>query len=259
MTATARGSVLWGRVLAAVLIVAISVAACTALGWWQWARASSTGRVVQPDPPAPIADLLRPAEPAGIALGRQVTVTGTWAGVDAAVVTGREVDGTPAELLVRALTVPADATGTGEAATLAVVVGWRPEGEPAGPDPGPDKVSLDGYLRAPEAAAASSPPETAPAPGTFWASALATSELAQVWPAPLYGAVLVSYDGSETWTALEPLEPTTEINFRSAAYAVEWWLFGAFALFVGVRWIRDNGRVRPEATDPEADAREDHA
>ncbi|WP_062524611.1 SURF1 family protein [Demequina rhizosphaerae] len=255
-----RGTLLWGRVLAAVLVAAIAVGVCGALGWWQWSRASTTGRTVQPDPAVPLAEVLAPAASAGTAYGRQVTVTGTWADEDAAVVTGREVDGVAAEMLVRALTVPAEQTGTGEEATLAVVVGWRPEGEVAGPDDAPGaEVSLEGYLRAPEASTASSAPDVAPADGTFWASAMATSELAQHWPSPLYSALLVSYEGTETWTALEPLPPTTELNFRSAAYALEWWLFGAFALFITVRWIRDNGRAHPETPDDARDTREDQA
>jgi len=257
VTARTRGAILWGRVVAAVLVALIAVGVCAALGWWQWTRASSTGKVVQPDAAVPLAEVIRPAEPAGSAVGRQVTVTGTWADEEAAVVTGREVDGTPAEFLVRALTVPADQTGTGAEATLAVVVGWRPDGDPAGPDDGPAEASIEGYLRASESSDASVLPATDPADGTFWASGMSTSELAQVWPSPLYGAVLVSYEGSPSWTPLEPLAPTTEFNFRSAAYAFEWWLFGAFALFITVRWIRDNGRASPAATDPEADAAED--
>ncbi|WP_062293789.1 SURF1 family protein [Demequina phytophila] len=248
--ATDRGAILWGRVISAVLIALLAVGVCGALGWWQWTRASTTGRTVQPEPAVPLAEVLLPAESAGLAYGRQVTVTGTWADEDAAVVTGREVDGAAAEMLVRPLTVPADQTGTGEDATLAVVVGWRPEGDVAGVDDAPGtQATIEGYLRAPEASAASSTPTTDPAEGTFWSSAMATSELAQTWPAPLYSALLVSYDGTETWTALEPLPPTTELNFRSAAYALEWWLFGAFALFITVRWIRDNGRVPPTRED----------
>ncbi|WP_062380509.1 SURF1 family cytochrome oxidase biogenesis protein [Demequina pelophila] len=237
----------WGAVAVATALATVVVVVCGALGWWQWTRASSTGVTVQPDPPVPLADVAAPgAAPTG-AIGRQVTVSGTWADAPAAVVSGREVDGVAARMLVRALTVPADATGTGEPATLAVVVGWRPDGEAAGPDPGPGAATLTGYLRASEAAGASSLPTEEPAPGTFWASAISTAELAQAWPAPLYGPVLVAYEGTQTWTALEPLEPTTELNFRSVAYALEWWLFGAFFLFIAVRWVRDNGRALPEA------------
>ncbi|WP_062463196.1 SURF1 family cytochrome oxidase biogenesis protein [Demequina soli] len=260
MTAATRGRILWGRILVAVLIAAVAVVACGALGWWQWGRAETTGRTVQPDPAVPLADVLRPAESAGLAIGRQVTVSGTWADVEAAVVTGREVDGTPAEMLVRALTVPAEQTGTGEPATLAVVVGWRADGDAVGVDDAPGtEATVEGYLRAPEASTASSTPDQAPADGTFWTTAMATSELAQHWPSPLYSALLVSYDGSASWTALEPLPPTTEINFRSGAYAIEWWVFGAFALFITARWIRDNGRAHPETPDGAHATGEDHA
>ena len=31
-------------------------------------------------------------------------------------------------------------------------------------------------------------------------------------------------------------------DVASILYALEWWVFGAFALFVGVRAMRDNGR-----------------
>ena len=74
----------------------------------------------------------------------------------------------------------------------------------------------------------------------------------------MYSAVLVADRAPEGWSPLEPLPPTTELNFRSAAYALEWWLFGAFALFIVVRWIRDNGRAAPP--DPEAaETTEEHS
>lgn len=245
MTTDAQARTRWGGVAVALAIAALAATVCGALGWWQWTRAQTTGASVLPDPPVAIAQVARPGESVGTAIGRQVTVAGTWADVDAAIVTGREVDGVPAAFLVRALTVPADQTGTGEEGTLAVVVGWRPDGDLAGVDDAAGtEASLTGYLRAPEAASASSL-TTEPPEGTFLTGAAAPSALAQVWPAPLYTAVLASYEGSPSWTPLEPLEPTTELNFRSAAYAVEWWLFGAFAVFISLRWIRDNGRVPP--------------
>lgn len=251
MTAAVAGRTLWGRVVVALLIGALAAGVCGALGWWQWTRAQTTGRTVQPDPPVALADVLAPAQNAGEALGRQVTVAGTWIETDAAVAVGREVDGRPAQFLVTALEVPAEQTGTGEPATLAVVIGWRDQDSTEPIDTPVGDATLTGYLRAPEASTgASSLPTEDPADGTFWVTGLATSELAQVWPAPMYSAVMVSYDGAPGWTPLEPLPPTTEFNFRSAAYAVEWWLFGAFAVFIVGRWIRDNGRAAPP--DPEA-------
>lgn len=257
--AAPRGRVLWGRVVAAALIGSVAVVACAVLGWWQWSRASTTGATVLPEPPVAIDQVLRPAEPAGPAIGRQVRVAGEWADVPAAVVPGREVDGVAAEMLVRALIVDAETAGGDGAATLAVVVGWRPEADDAALALPSGRAVLEGYLRAAEAAGSSSTPAEDPPDGATWATGLATSELAQRWPAPLYGALLVSYAETPGWRTLAPLEPTRETNVRSIAYAVEWWLFGAFALFIAVRWIRDNGRARPEATDPAAGAREDRA
>ena len=227
--------------IAALTIVA--VAACAALGFWQWSRAKATGIAVAPEPSVPLADVLAPASPAGMAIGRQVTVRGTWADQDAVLVSGRAVDGEPAVFLVRALTVTADATGTGETATLPVIVGWRPANEPVGPDPGPYEVVISGYVRAPEEATRASGDGGAEIPGTVWSDTISPAQLAQTWPAPLYSAVISSYDGSESWEPLAPPPPERSLNIRSLMYALEWWVFGAFALFIGVRAMRDNGRT----------------
>lgn len=236
-----------GRSVALVAATAVVVAVCGALGWWQWTRASEQATTVVPEPSVPLAEVLEPATAAGGAIGRQVSVTGTWADVDAVLVPGREVDGEPAVLLVRALIVDADETGTGEPATLPVLVGWRPAGDPVGPDGGESAVTIDGYLRAPEEAVLTGDLPTEEIPGTEWAASISPSVLAQTWPGPLYSAVLASYDGSANWEALPPPPPERHINFRSGAYAFEWWAFGAFAVFIAVRWIRDNGRT----ADPE--------
>lgn len=234
-----------GARIGVAAVAALAVAVCAALGWWQWTRAQDKAVVVAPEPTVPIADVLAPASPAGVAIGRQVTITGTWADEDAVLVSGRSVDGEDAVLLVRALTVDADATGTGEPATLAVIVGWRPADSPMAPDDGPAHVSIDGYLRAPEEATPASGSEAQAIPGTVWSDTISPSELAQTWPAPLYSAVFASFDGTESWEALPPPPPEQHLNLRSLLYALEWWVFGGFAVFIAVRWIRDNSRSTP--------------
>jgi len=227
-----------------IAVTALAVAVCVALGWWQWTRASQQAITVAPEPAVPIAEVLTPATKASPVVGRQVTVAGTWADEAPVVVVDRTVDGEPAELLVRALTVGAGATGTGETATLAVLVGWRAAGE----DPDPSvvqknaQVTVTGYLRAPEEATVGEPTVANPQEGVVYTDSVSPSEWAQEWPSPLYSAVLSSYDGEPGWQPLPPPPPETHLNFRSIAYAVEWWLFGAFALFISWRWMRDNGR-----------------
>lgn len=224
-----------GIVAATVVVVAV----CAALGWWQWTRASQHAISVAPEPTVPLADVLSPATKASQAVGRQVSVSGEWADQDAVVVRGRHVEGEPADVLVRALVVDAAHTGTGQPATLTVMVGWRPAGSFDGPAPAPGSVELTGYLRAPEEATAGSPtPGTVP--GVVYTDTVSPSEFAQDWPSPLYSAVLSTYEGDEMWRPLPPPPPETTINFRSAAYALEWWLFGGFAVFIAWRALRDN-------------------
>ena len=226
--------------IAALTIVAVT--ACIALGLWQWNRAKETGVTVAPEPSVPLAEVLAPASPAGAAVGRQVTVSGSWADEDAVLVSGRAVDGEDAVFLVRALTVNADATGTGQPATLPVIVGWRPASDPVGPDPGPAQVVITGYVRAPEEATPASGSGGQEIPGVVWSDTISPAQLAQTWPSPLYSAVVSSYEGSESWEPLPPPPPEHSLNLRSLMYALEWWVFGAFALFIGVRAMRDNGR-----------------
>ena len=234
------------------LVALVAVVVCGALGVWQWNRAQQKSVTVAPQPSVPIAEVLEPASQAGGAIGRQVSVSGTWADEDAVLVSGREVEGEDAVLLVRALTVSADATGTGAPATIAVIIGWRPADSPRGPDAGPDQVSLEGYLRAPEEATPASGGEGEPIPGTVWSDTISPSELAQTWPSPLYSAVFSSYEGSESWEPLPPPPPQEHLNLRSLLYALEWWLFGAFAVFIAVRWLRDNSRDTPTTEESTA-------
>jgi cytochrome oxidase assembly protein ShyY1 len=225
---------------------------CGALGVWQWNRAQQKAVTVAPEPSVPIAQVLKPASQAGSAIGRQVSVEGTWADEDAVLVSGREVEGEEAVFLVRALTLDSDTTGTGAPATIAVIVGWRPAGSPMGSDAGPDHVSLEGYLRAPEEATPASGSGGEEIPGTVWSDTISPSELAQTWPAPLYSAVFSSYEGSDNWEPLPPPPPEEHLNLRSLLYALEWWVFGAFAVFIAVRWLRDNSRDTPSQEESPA-------
>ena len=54
--------------------------------------------------------------------------------------------------------------------------------------------------------------------------------------------MFADYEGTKNWEPLPPLPPEQHVNLRSILYALEWWVFGGFAVFIAVRWIRDNGR-----------------
>ncbi|WP_084127828.1 SURF1 family protein [Demequina sp. NBRC 110055] len=243
-----QGDVRWGPVSTVVAALVVVLGVCGALGAWQWSVGTHGGDPVEAADAVPLADALAPASPAEGGVGKAVTVSGAFTQADAALVGGgRVIAGVEAVLVVRPFTVAADATGTGEAATLPVVVGWVPADDLARVGGPSGATELSGYLRGSEGASVSTS-EGAP-DGTFLADTLSPAVFAQHWDSPMYSALLVTDTPEEGLQAIPAPEPETELNFRSIVYAFEWWLFAAFFLFVGVRWIRDNGRVAPDAAD----------
>ena len=75
-----------------------------------------------------------------------------------------------------------------------------------------------------------------------------TADLVQRVDQDLYGAYAVVTDDPATNGGTDGLEPATLEQLpdvgrftavRNLLYAVEWWFFGAFALFIWWRWLRD--------------------
>lgn len=236
------------RIVPVAIAVLIAIAAgtvCGLLGWWQWQRAHSQGALVTPAEPVVISEANVPGGSA-TGMGQRVIVNGAWADAGVALVGGREVDGTPAVLLLRAFEVAADATGVGEPAILTVLAGWLPETSehpiPVG-DPGMP-VELHGYLRGTEVPVTGAElPDEAPE-GAFWLATMSTASVVNQWGTPIYSAIVVAEAAPAGWNAMPepPAERTRDV--RLLTYAAEWWLFGAFAVLVVGRWIRDNGRPK---------------
>lgn len=232
-----------GAITGALLIAAACLGVGGLLGTWQWQRAHQQAEPVEPDPRAPIADVMRPAE-GGRGEGRLVEVDGTWADASVALVAGKEIDGEDAVVLVRALTVDGSATGTGAEATLPVLSGWLPADEAATAVPtasGP--VHVTGYVRGGEGGAAV--PDEAEVAGAMWVGSMSTAVLAQEWPAPMYSYLVVADNPAPGWNALPAPPEQQRIDIQSATYAIEWWIFGLFGAVLALRWIRDNGRTTP--------------
>ena len=106
------------------------------------------------------------------------------------------------------------------------------------------------------------PSEEAP-PGDLPAgqiSSVRLPTLAQTWPGPLVSGY-VTLTGAEAAThGLEPAPlqlPEASGRLRNGAYALQWWVFAGFAVFLAVRMARDSelsGAEVPELT-PEEPAR----
>lgn len=241
---TPKRQVRWGPIAVALLLMLAVLAVCVPLGMWQWQRASELGEVRQPLPAEAIADVAQPASTLGSELGREVWVDGAFAQAPAALIQGRVVDGQEAVLVVRAFTVAAQATGTGQEATLPVVVGWlAPADVPAFDTSVPSATRVDGYLRSGEGAEPVPDPDIAAPDGSFWADRLSPAVLAQHWDSPMYSGLLTAAEPETGLRELPEPAPERTLDFRSIAYAIEWWLFGAFFTYLALRWIRDNGFI----------------
>lgn len=253
MSAREPGSVKWGAVIGVGFLGLAVIAVCLSLGYWQWSRGFQSGQVIEASDPVPLADLVAPASAAGAGVGKTVTVEGQWADADVALVSGRSVDGDDAVMVVRPYTVSADATGTGEEATLPVVVGWLPPADVHTVSEPGDDSAIDGYLRGAEGVSGIADTPDQEIAGAFWSTTLSPAVFAQHWDSPLYSALLVAETPEEGLNALPAPAPDREVNFRSLTYAIEWWLFGAFFAFIAARWIRDNGRVPSAPATGDAD------
>ena len=130
--------------------------------------------------------------------------------------------------------------GTG--ATLAVVRGFVTDPADAGAPP-PGNLTISGGL-----APGESPASEPVAPGQIGSVDL--SLLVNAWPGDIYNA-FVFLESEDPAAADQPTRvptplPDTSIQWRNAAYAVQWWVFALFALWVWFRMVREE-TLREEA------------
>ena len=237
----------------AALLLALGVAAAfAALGQWQLERSLESTVVDTRDTETPVA-LDTVAEPQAVtttdASGRLVTVSGTWVVGDDLTVTGRlsgrgasGAAGEPGDWVVRHLL-------TEGGASLAVAVGYVAVG--AGiPSLPIGEVQLVGrYV-----------PSESPQLSDFEAgerTAIAVADLINLWGGvdTVYSGYLVldaAPVGMSTIAAPPPDLPT-DLNLLNLFYAIEWVIFGGFAVYLWWRLVKDE-QEKLAATDADADA-----
>jgi len=237
----------------AALLLALGVAAAfAALGQWQLERSLESTVVDTRDTETPVA-LDTVAEPQAVmttdASGRLVTVSGTWVAGDDLTVTGRlsgrdasDAAGEPGDWVVRHLV-------TEGGASLAVAVGYVAVG--AGiPSLPIGEVQLTGrYV-----------PSESPQLSDFEAgerTAIAVADLINLWGGvdTVYSGYLVldaAPVGMSTIAAPPPDLPT-DLNLLNLFYAIEWVIFGGFAVYLWWRLVKDE-QEKLAATDADADA-----
>lgn len=225
----------------------VAVVACVLLGRWQlgvWHHhRSDSATAVTREQPVPLDDVLGPdAAFPGSGVGRPVVVQGRWDPAHTVFVSGRKHGGRSGVWVV---TPVITATGSG----IPVVRGWAPspdEGVPAAPT-GP--ASLVGLLQPSDDTGA-----TDSDPGDDVIPELSVTDLLPRAPYDLYGGYVVATDrslpsGGTPVTGMGGLSPVTAAHLpgadastalRNLLYAFQWWIFGAFAVFMWWRWLQED-------------------
>jgi surfeit locus 1 family protein len=219
-----------------VVVVAVLLAgAMVALGRWQLQVYDEQGARVSAEraaaPPLP----LSAAAPVGTAVtegfGRSVTFAGSYDPELQLLVPLADEPGR-----YRVLT----ALRQGDGSLVPVVRGVVDS--PAAPAPPREPVTQVGVLLPSEEA-----PDRGARPGQI--GSVRVPALAQQWSGRLVGGyvILAAPEADAQGLVPAPLVlPDAPGRFRNAAYAVQWWLFAAFALVMAVRIARDLGRPEPE-------------
>jgi cytochrome oxidase assembly protein ShyY1 len=228
------------------LLMVVAVVACVLLGRWQlgvWHdhRADNAAEVTR-EAAVPLDDVLGPdAAFPGSGVGRPVVVQGRWDPAHTVYVADRPRDGRTGLWAVTPVV-----TSTGSA--IPVVRGWTPSvaGAPHAPA---GSASLVGLLQPSEDTRAGDRdghddviPE------------LSVTALLPRASYDLYSGYVVATDralpsGGAPSTGMSGLDPVTAEHLpgadaatalRNLLYAFQWWIFGAFAIFMWWRWLQED-------------------
>ena len=234
------------------LLALVLVAAAGGLGTWQYdawqtRRAAEASDLTRVDP-LPLDAVLGPDDPfPGDKVGQPVILDGKWVPAGTVFVSGREHDGDQGYWVVTPLAI-----GRGDAPALPVVRGWVADpGEAPAPPTG--RAELVGLLQPPEGTL-----ERDQDPSDDVLPQLRIADVIQHVHQDLYGgyAVVADRTAPGSWPvgakAMNPgtdgLAPATLEQLpdagrftalRNLLYAIEWWFFGGFAVFIWWRWTRD--------------------
>lgn len=219
----------------------LAVAASIALATWQFGVWQDNRKAQEHDvsglPPIALSDVISPAEGyPGDAIGRQVTLDGTWMPQETFFVEAK-----PGYWVVTLVKV-------GDYA-MPVIRGWSATA--TAPSVGAQSVHVGGWL---EPSNDTSPVEVS---AGIWGS-LSVVALAQDASLPLYAAYVVADDAGSGLDGLQQRGPTETSStgadwgtgLRNFLYGVQWWLFAAFSVYLWWKWCRD--QRRPVTDEPVA-------
>jgi cytochrome oxidase assembly protein ShyY1 len=234
----------WLALLVAVLLAATGMAF---LGQWQLERAQLHGRqpaeraerAKQRALPVPVEQVLaaRQTFPKD-AVDTPVSATGRWDGARRLLVAGREQGGRTGYWVLLPLQLA-------DGSAVPVVRGWvvSPSDPAATAPAGGRDVRVVGLLQPTEP-----PVQRAPGQGSGLPDGqldrIAAPDLVNAWPYPLItGFVVQQTESPATGAVPAPVPPPTPaegLDLRNLSYAVQWWLFAMFGLWLWWRLVRDD-------------------
>ena len=223
------------------------------LGRWQLGVAESSAHRdavenARSQAPAELTTLLQPHAPfRGDLSSRPFIATGHYDAAGQLLVPGRRLQGQDGLWVLTPFVL--DRGG----ATLPVVRGFVTDAASAPPPP-EGTLTIGGGLAPGES------PSPDPVPSGQIGS-VDLSLLVNAWPGELYNAFgFVESEDPATASGLRTV-PTpigdTGVQWRNAAYAVQWWIFAAFTLWMWGRMVRDETRRARAEAEPEAAAEPD--
>lgn len=238
----------WLMLLAVAILIGI---AFIQLGRWQLGVAHDRARAeaieaAGREPVVAMTSLLTPhTEFPAAASGRIVTVTGSY-GPGQVLVANRYLNGRQGYWVITPLRLAADG------ATFPVLRGWV--AEPTLPTPPTGEITVLASL-----APGESPSEAIVPEGQLGSVDLAY--LVNRWSGELYNAFGFAQSEQAQGGAIDPAplthvpppRPDTGLNWRNAGYALQWWVFAAFALVMWAKMVQaEHRRPRLIPTDDRA-------
>jgi len=232
------------------LAMILSLAIAGGLGLWQldaWhTRRAEAARDISNYKPVTLASVMTGDSPfPGRSLGRPVTFSGTWLGGSTLYIENRYDDHQRGYWVVTPVRVD------GSKSAIPVVRGWSRTHTAPAPD---GTVHVTGWLQASEG---SGPIDQHPEDDVIPMMRIAS--IVEHVDTDLYSGYVVARDLAPA-TAADGLRsvgaqavPSVSgfTALRNFLYAVEWWIFGGFALFVWGRWCQDT--LHPPEPDEEPD------
>jgi len=245
-------------------LLVVLLVAFTLLGLWQLSVARNEARkaAIEEAPRQPVVALTSVLTPHGefpaTASGRRVSAVGSYDAAGQVVVVGRRLDGAAGYWVVTPLVV----TDTG--ARLAILRGFVRT--PLAPAPATGEITVLGSIapgESPGSTATPLPPGQLPS--------VDLGHLVNEWDGSIYNAFLFAISetpdasgagpsGSSAAGGLERVPPPpvpSGLSLRNAAYAVQWWVFGLFAIWMWWKMVREDHRrdaALRRAPEPESEA-----